>query len=605
MSCVPRGWLSPWNLVKAADSKVDKVGVCAHKRSHFSYIAQRGVGLFNQDEGEGVLNRRDWIRLPRRSKKRPEASEVRAPVLKPDHYTGLARDAAKRLTTSTLVWMVALLGSFVLVESELSKRLTELSKNLSDQSSLRDSIAKASPERVGELRQKLQVLQANKRDLGAPINFPLPGLTPIPITPALAPAIWLFVSCLVLSHLWRLRSHAHGYLALALAHTTMPERGLPIAAPWRPLLVPLPTRDGREISAQHFAASYGLTNKDGLRLPVIALAFCLLGAQSWMLFVQSNLADFLKPRWFANLLWWTSVASVGVTIALWWQWLRPWSVPDDVFRANGQSVRHRREVMQLAFGASAMSLMAIALPRYLAPAMPGVRDSLRPVLAGIRWKPRFRLSKKTGDVPIKLKDGLILNPRTNTVHLALARRVFDVGAERTLTTRFSPLTIPELLSLATAGKLRLRRSHAAFFADQALRLRNGARKGTSQEPADRTESPEQELNLLLVAIRTDLAFKRKSDRTGTVRLQPKSKDVATTPPGMAEKYVNIPTVSIHLYDRFAALAVSSGSPKRVNELVEFMRTEGLTDAFGGRITKWTDQQSKWFIQKSRQSTSLS
>lgn len=552
-----------------------------------------------------MLNRRDWIRLPRRFKKRQGKSEARTPALKPDHYTGLARDAAKRLTTSTLIWSVALLGSFVLVESELSKRLTELSKNRSDESSLKDSIANASPAKLAELRQKLQVLQANKRDLGAPINFPLPGLTPVPITPALAPAIWLFVACLVLSHLWRLRSHAHGYLALALAHTPLAERGSPIAAPWRPLLVPLPTRNGREISTQHFAASYGLTTKDGLRLPVLALALCLLGAQSWMLFVQSTLADFLKPRWFANVLWLTSVASVGVTLALWWQWLRPWSVPDDVFQANGQSVRHRREVMQLAFGASAMSLMAIALPRYLAPVMPGVRDSLRPVLAGIRWKPRFRLAKRTGDVPIKLSDGLVLNPRTNTVHLALARRVFDVGAERTMTTRFSPLNIPELLSLAPADKLRLRRSHAAFFADQALRLRKGSRKGSSQEPGDGPESTELELNLLLIAIRTDLAFKRKSDRTRTVRRHPKSKDVATAPPGMAEKYFNIPTVSIHLYDRFAALAVSSGGPKRINELVELMRTEGLADAFGGRVAKWTDQQSKWFIQKSRQSTSLS
>ena len=530
-------------------------------------------------------------------KKRPE-SKPALPNKQSENYLALAKDAAKRLTSAGLIWGVALLVSFLLIDSEVSKRLDEIRNNHSNVVSLTKAFERAPPDKKQALNEKLVALKSKQGDLGAPITFPLPGLTPIPITPPLGPALWLLIAALVVAHLCSVRRHAHGYLALALLHTPQGSRGAIVAAPYRALLAPMPIRDGQVVSAVHYAGAYGVSAEASGRVLVGLAVICLVALQARMLWVQSTLATHIKPFWLASTLQFASLAVVGTTLFLCWTWLRSWRVPDMDFLPHGQHSIDRRHFLHVGLWASTVVAMGTVLPSQLRSEASALKRLGSPILAGIRFNPRFRRFAKAPDIAINLPDGPALNQRTGRVHFVSAGHLVDVGAYRTKTQAFMSLSLQRLQEKLRCGRTQLRHSHASFIVERTLAAaERDRRKGQAMESAV-SASVDAEVALLMDAIRQDYVYKSRAGRTVTTGRKVKGKcpnakaSTASTIFGKPSG-PEVPNVAIHLYDRMARTAAIADRADIIKELVEFMNSKGLAPAFSSRISKWSDSNSKW------------
>ncbi len=531
--------------------------------------------------------------LRRKAVDKPALPDKRA-----ESYLALAKDAAKRLTSAGLVWGVALLVSFVLIDSEVSKRLSEIRKNQSDIASLSQATEKATLDKKQGLQEKLAAAKSKQSDLGAPITFPLPGLTPVPISPPLAPALWLLIACLVVIHLSGVRRHAHGYLALALSHTPEDSRGTIVAAPYRALLAPLPKFDGRVVSAKDFANSYGVETGVGRRALVVILISCMVLLQLRMLWVQTTLDTHIKPPWLAPTLQITSLAVFGVTIALYWTWLRSRRVPDADFLPHGQYSAGRRELLLFGLGASSVVALGTTLPPRLKSEASVLKKFFNPVLAGIRLNPRFRQVARTPDIAIPLSDGSALNQSTGKVHLVSAGKLVGVGADRTKTTTFLRLSLQQLAEQLRTGSAQLRKSHASLIVARALTASHEVRRKPKANKGSTALTLDQEIALLMNAIRQDYAYKSKADRTVTFgsrrsSRRPSSRTNQGTHVSTDSVAVTIPNVAIHLYDRVASIAVAADRTDILKDLVDLMKSNKLEVAFSSRILKWSDPGSNW------------
>lgn len=524
-------------------------------------------------------------------KKRPE-SKPDLPNKPSENYLALAKDAAKRLTSTGLIWGVALLVSFLLIDSDVSKRLDEIRKIHSNVVSVTKALESAPPDKKHALYERLITLRNKQGDLGAPITFPLPGLTPISITPPLAPALWLLIACLVVIHLCSVRRHAHGYLALVLLNTPEGSRGAVIAAPYRALLAPMPTRDGLAVSAKHYAAAYGICAEAGGRVLVAFATACLVLLQVRMLWVQSTLATHIKPLWLASTLQFASLAVVGTTLFMCWTWLRSWRVPDTDFLPHGQPSIGRRHLLQFGLSVSAIVALSTILPSRLSSEASALKRLANPILAGIRFNPRFRQFANAPDIAIDLPDGPALNQRTGRVHLVSAGHVVDVGADRTKTKSFIHLSLQRLQHQLKSGRAQLRRSHAGFIVERTLATAERDRgKGQAIGNAVSASVVDAEVTLLMDAIRQDCIYKSRAGRTITIRSQMKASGTNTILGDHSA--LDVPNVAIHLYDRVARTAAKANREDILKELIEFMNSKELELVFSSRILKWSDPNSKW------------
>lgn len=483
-----------------------------------------------------------------------------------EQYTGLATDAAKRLSSAALVWAVALVVTFQLVDSEVSKRLESIRSAVSDERSLSDQIDSTKGANRAALRRKLNDRRAANAELAKPIDISLPGLSKMTILPPLAPVGWLALSLLVLLHLFNMRRHAHGYLALAIRLTAPKYRGVPVAVPYRAVLAPLPSRNGDGVSAEELAAAYGTTSGAHSRWWLWAAATLLLAAQLRMLFVQYTLSIYLQPAGLRWLLEGLSLAIASATALLCWRWIQDWRVPDADFLPHGQHRRQRRELLALlATGAGAVVGGAL-VTRYGGPVGARVKTIARPLLALTRSSPRYPRRAKRLGMAVQLPDGPAVLATTRVIHLVWGGRLADASVPPTLARQLKTVSGHQLAQELRRGPVRLNPPLASAIVEAALRA-------SSRRPAPGpTLAQGDQLKLLMEAIRSDLLFKRGSGR-------------------VVEGAV--PRVAIHLYDRFAAAAVGGGNLGQLDQLTAFMRSQGLSEFYAARVAKWTDEQSKW------------
>ena len=523
-------------------------------------------------------------KLRRQPRAEPAESKVKPPDKRLEHFLSLSKDAAKRLSSAGLVWSVALIVSFMVIDSEVSSRLDKIRTSRSNETSLERAANAASADKKPALKEKLHALKASQPSLGAPISFSLPGLTSVPIPPPLAPALWLLVSYLVVLHLAGIRRHAHGYMALALGLTPAEGRAALVAAPYRALLWPMPASNGPAVSAREYADAYGGGGKrDGTAI-VIAGSLILAIAQLWMLWVQHTLSTHIKPPWAGPALHVVSLGLIGATLFVLWNWMRRWRVPDAEFLANGKNATQRRDLLRLALGATGAIALGKLIPAQFGPQVTKAKELANPVFAAFRVNPRYRRNPKAPDVTIALRDGIAWNPASKVMHVVRGGRLVDVTSERTRTAIFKNLSPGELATALQRGTARLRPSHATFLVGRALSQADRTTKVARDETVRTLTRPDTDFRLMMDAIRLDHVFKVKANLW------------ARLPRGAANQLssVQAPNVAIHLYDRLAKLAATSGRPDVIRELVEFMKTAGLSDAFSTRVAKWSDTQSKWW-----------
>lgn len=479
-------------------------------------------------------------------------------------YTGLAKDAAKRLGSAALVWVVALVVTFQLVDSEVGKRLEAIRNAESDVASLKGQIESESPKVTNRaaLKRKLNDRLAANTELAKPIDISLPGLSKMTILPPLAPAGWLALSLLVALHLFNLRRHAHGYLALAVGLTAPEDRMVPVAAPYRVLLSPLPSRHGGQVSAEDFSAAYGTTHLAHSRWWLWAAAALLLAAQLRMLFVQHTLSIYLQPAVLRWVLEGISLAIGGATALLCWRWMQDWRVPDADFLPHGQHRWQRRELLVLlATGAGAVAAGA-AVTRTGERAGRTVKTLARPLLALTRSRPRYRRRAKAAGMELELPDGPVVLVTSKVVHLMAGGRLVGASMPLASARALKVVSGEQLLQQLRGGPFRLNPPRASAIVEAAL------------QPSRRrfVIAPGDQLTLLMDAIRSDLAFKSGSDRFVVQA---------------------VPRVAIHLYDRYAAVAVASRREVALDQLISFMKSHKLAEFHAARVAKWSDAQSKW------------
>ena len=491
-----------------------------------------------------------------------------------DHFLALSKDAAKKLASSGFIWCIALMVSFQLVDSQISSQLTEIRENESAIRVSKESLAKLQDEAKKEAKkEEIKKLEQNQKAPAKPITFSLPGLTSISIAPPLAPAAWLGISFLVLLHLAGIRRQAHGYLALAIGLMPNTGRAVPIAAPFRALLAPLPTRDGSQVASADFSAAYGLPSEAGTSRLLVGTAFaCLLLAQLWMLWVQSKLSLQVKPSWLAPTLQVVSVAVVGATLVSAGQWMRRWRVPDADFLPQGQNLGHRREFLELLTGAVFCVGMGKVAAKPVASQAPCARFLATPVLAGFRWNPRYRVRRDAPGAGVKLSEGEALDGR--------ARLAPSVEGNQARGVRGTKVQRENLL--------RSRDAYSRFV--------GGADRSTPK-------AFDAEQALLMGVIRADLDHKRASQKY--IQSGPRHAQHQRRPfrpcrayePQMTRDNTDskpkTPRVAIHLYDRLARNALRAKRRDAIDKLLAFMQKESLDTAFASRVAKWGNPNSKW------------
>ena len=318
-----------------------------------------------------------------------------------------------------------------------------------------------------------------------------------------------------------------------------------------------------------------------------------------MLWVQHTLSIHVKPHWFAPTLGTASLAIFGVTLTVCWQWLHSCRVPDIDFLANGQNKNQRREFIKSCIGASASISVGYLLPKY------GNFSKLRrwgsPLLAAFRLSPRFRSTLKSPNIEINLPNGAAWNSTSKVVHWISGNQLLDVGTKQVKASRFKTIPIKNIFEFLRPLQARLRPSLAPYIAERILDYSPKNRHNTTiynQNPT-RENLADSRLGFLLDAIRLDYTFKKKANlftnidtRRATERKR-RIQTPLTKKSALLQQPRTIPSVSIHLYDKFAKEAIITGHREKIKELVKFMDENSLSSTFTGRVEKWSDPKSKW------------
>lgn len=536
-----------------------------------------------------------------------------------DHYLAVARETTKRLASASIVWCLALLVSFVAINTDLSKRIEDVTKSIATQSNLlrqkekveeaRSKDTKNSQADKAKTEEKLALLEhdieSEKRaaltSLRSQVSISLPGLSTIPINPPLAPVLWILLASIVLGHLASLREKAHSFLLTALRHTPRERRGKPVMPPPTTLLAPMPVKGTAEVSTLDYFSAYGDPfSLNVSRLPVLLLMVALVGAQFWMLWVQSTLQPMFILTRLKVATQVFSMLCIGATVVTCYMWLRPWNLSDRETHDSMPSSQ-RRHFLRVAVGSVVIAGATHVIVRKT-PTVRLARKLVRPAFAVLRWKPRFKTRKRPENLFVSLPAGLALNTKSGIVHVvvetlalrepapseaevrprlrdrraARKNKLIELNASQAVRVdRFKHVDDPKGLFIRQAGddKRTLRRSTVPQ-AFEAANVHNGP-------------SFEQFQRAAMAALAQDLAYKRKA------QLMNRGGAKQRTPMGKKRKDGLVPAVDTQLYDNIARSAMLAGRRDAIEALIAFVKANGLSDSFARRFQNWQNPGSKW------------